>query len=253
MKRKREVEEGGRPSRPRPAQHSLDCDQALETKKMTVDAVEGINSAIGKMDSCLLADYIAQRTKKFGGDLSLVELGDMHIPESAILDTSDWNQDRLARALPSFLTHIARQNGRSTNLSVAPTTEGSPHTIVLTGAALRAAELSRVLREFQGKEATVAKLFAKHIKLKDAVEFVQKTRINIGVGTPSRIIDLLTERALNFDHLERVIIDCSFLDQKKRNIFDMRETQQPLMHLLNRPELRSHYTSIESPVRLAFY
>lgn len=36
----------------------------------------------------------------------------------------------------------------------------------------------------------VAKLFAKHIKLKDAIEFVKKTRMNFGVGTPSRLMDL---------------------------------------------------------------
>ena len=64
---------------------------------------------------------------------------------------------------------------------------------------------------FQTKELVVAKLFAKHIKLKDAIEYVRKTwyvrklfipanlqpcntnwtSICIGVGTPSRIIDLL--------------------------------------------------------------
>lgn len=37
----------------------------------------------------------------------------------------------------------------------------------------------------------MAKLFAKHIKLKEAIETVKKTRINIGVGTPQRIFDLL--------------------------------------------------------------
>ncbi len=56
----------------------------------------------------------------------------------------------------------------------------------------------------------VAKLFAKHIKLREAVDYVKKTRyfssfpplgtrysganpsrMGIGVGTPSRIIDLL--------------------------------------------------------------
>lgn len=38
----------------------------------------------------------------------------------------------------------------------------------------------------------VAKLFAKHIKLKDAIEFVKKTRMNFGVGTPSRLLDLFS-------------------------------------------------------------
>lgn len=37
----------------------------------------------------------------------------------------------------------------------------------------------------------VAKLFAKHIKLKEAMDMAKKTRMGIGVGTPQRIADLL--------------------------------------------------------------
>lgn len=94
--------------------------------------------------------------------------------------------------------------------------------------------------------------------------------MNIGVGTPSRIVDLLihgwsngmprthcslTHRLdeLSSDSLERVVIDCSFLDQKKRSILDMKETQQPLMQLLNREELKPRYSSAQAPVKLVFY
>lgn len=41
---------------------------------------------------------------------------------------------------------------------------------------LEAEEMLRALRKFQAKDAVVAKLFAKHIKLKDAATFVKKTR-----------------------------------------------------------------------------
>lgn len=40
----------------------------------------GIHLAIGRMDSALVADYVAQQSKRFGSDLSLVELEDRHIP-----------------------------------------------------------------------------------------------------------------------------------------------------------------------------
>ena len=36
--------------------------------------------------------------------------------------------------------------------------------------------LQRGLRIFQTKDSVVAKLFAKHIKLKDAIEYVRRTR-----------------------------------------------------------------------------
>lgn len=50
--------------------------------------------------------------------------------------------------------------------------------------------LHRVIRKFQTKEAVVAKLFAKHIKIKDAVKFLQSNRTGIAVGTPIRLNDL---------------------------------------------------------------
>jgi protein CMS1 len=49
----------------------------------------------------------------------------------------------------------------------------------------------RVIRRFQTKDATVAKLFAKHIKLDDATKFLQSNRTGIAVGTPIRLNDLV--------------------------------------------------------------
>jgi protein CMS1 len=43
------------------------------------------------------------------------------------------------------------------------------------------------------KDVTVGKLFAKHIKLKDSISFLKSTRIGIGIGTPSRLSDLMKE------------------------------------------------------------
>lgn len=50
---------------------------------------------------------------------------------------------------------------------------------------------TRSLREFQSPDARIAKLFAKHIKLKDAVSFLRSTRVGIAVGTPSRVRELV--------------------------------------------------------------
>lgn len=129
----------------------------------------------------------------------------------------------------------------------------------------------------------VAKLFAKHIKLKYAIEFVKKTRMNFGVGTPSRLMDLfsagncphhhvpfpnsvfstLKKRsqahhpmypgALSFDKLERIVIDTSYIDLKKRGIFDMAETQKPLIQLLNNEDLKSRYKGNDNRVTLMLY
>lgn len=44
--------------------------------------------------------------------------------------------------------------------------------------------------------------------------------------------------ALSASHLERIVIDASHIDQKKRGIMDMKETQVPLVQLLARKDIK---------------
>lgn len=48
-------------------------------------------------------------------------------------------------------------------------------------------------------------------------------------------------------------MDFSHIDQKKRGILDMKETQQPLMQLLNRGELKSRFGGGHDGLDLFFY
>ena len=64
---------------------------------------------------------------------------------------------------------------------------------------------------------------------------------------------LIETGALSITKLERVVIDATHIDLKKRGIFDMRETQEPLMLLLNRPELKARYSDDKDTVRIMLY
>jgi protein CMS1 len=55
------------------------------------------------------------------------------------------------------------------------------------------------------------------------------------------------------EHLERIVIDASHIDQKKRGILDMPETQEPLITLLNRKELKERYSLKDKGIQLIFY
>lgn len=93
--------------------------------------------------------------------------------------------------------------------------------------------------------------------------------MGFGVGTPGRLIDLLNAGtsslaqaqninlkhtgALSLENVMRVVVDCSHVDQKKRGVFDMIETQRPLVRLLNRRDLKSRYGSDGEKVRLMLY
>ncbi|KAF2208249.1 hypothetical protein CERZMDRAFT_114759 [Cercospora zeae-maydis SCOH1-5] len=230
--------------------------QDIDDSALDVD--KGINTAIAQMDSQLMADYLAQRTKRFQPDLSLVEAEDWRLSESSIADSTSFEKDRVTDNLPEFLGHFAvnksgKKGSKGDGVSWAPKEKGSPHTLVVTGAGLRAADLTRTLRKFQTKDAKVAKLFAKHIKMEEAVQQLKKDRINIGVGTPQRIMDLLDDGALSAAKLDRIVVDASHIDQKKRGVLDMKELQIPLMKLIMRKEFKEKYGSGDGKIELLFY
>ena len=261
QKRKRATESDAQSTSKRAAKRK----KTKAPKDIVDDALDeelGVNHALAHMNSQLLADHLLQRTKRFHDDLSLVELEDLALPASAITDTTSFTDSRTTDQFPKFLETFADSTGTSTKtatkkkkqkLSQAATEKGSPHTLVIAGAGLRAADLTRTLRPYQTKESQVAKLFAKHIKLKEAVEMCKKTRMGIGVGTPQRLIDLLEDGALSVENLERVVVDASHIDVKKRGILDMRETQGPLMKVLCREEFREKFGKEEGGVELLFF
>lgn len=59
--------------------------------------------------------------------------------------------------------------------------------------------------------------------------------------------------ALAVDRLERIVIDASYIDQKKRGILEMKETQVPLTQWLGRKELKDRYVAEKDKIELIFY
>lgn len=126
------------------------------TEDNELDVLAGINNAFSHMDNQLLADYIAQRTRKYESDLSSIELEDKYIPGrlshvggfvkliklsgNAIQDTTSWDKPRTLGNLSSFLEKFS---GNSTKLWSASKKNGAPHTIIVTAAGLRAADTAR--------------------------------------------------------------------------------------------------------------
>lgn len=49
-----------------------------------LDLEKGVNTAIKNLDSHLLADYIAQKTKRFDDNLTVVELEERRIPGTSL-------------------------------------------------------------------------------------------------------------------------------------------------------------------------
>lgn len=132
-----------------------------------LDLEAGVNMAFVRMDPQLLADHVARQTKRFGTDLSSVELSDLYISANAVRDTTDFTKVRVKESLPDFLEEFAAGPDEKDEKAVekarkrlgdAPPKVGAPHTIIVAGAGLRAADLVRATRKFQKKGNVVSKL-----------------------------------------------------------------------------------------------
>ncbi|KAI6779997.1 uncharacterized protein J7T54_007473 [Emericellopsis cladophorae] len=198
------------------------------------DTELGVNTLFAKMDNQLLADYLAQKLTRFGSDLSPIEISDLTLPDN----------------LPLFIEQFT---DKPDSLSRPQRKKGLPHTLIVAGAGLRAADLTRAVKKFQGKDNLVAKLFAKHIKIEEQVNFLKNKKTGIGVGTPARLADLIDNGALSLENLQRIIVDASHIDQKKRGVIDMKDTMMPLARFLTKDQIKSRYGAEEKPVDLLFF
>ena len=151
-----------------------------------------VNEAIRHLDNILLSDHFAKQIKRHLGDLSTVELDQKYLPSTAFLNTSAFDASRKQSTLPEYIKKFTL--GGEDELKDTTGATSSPHTLVIASSGIRAADLtrfgelktcvfpialtsiSRSLRVYQSDEAAVAKLFAKHIKLADSMDYVKKTR-----------------------------------------------------------------------------
>ena len=81
-------------------------------------------------------------------------------------------------------------------LSQRPKSPGAPTLLYIAGAALRVADVTRVLKDKRlrgDKGGDIAKLFAKHFKLQEHVAYLKRSKIGSAAGTPGRIGKLLCE------------------------------------------------------------
>ncbi|KAK7043660.1 Protein cms1 [Paramarasmius palmivorus] len=141
-----------------------------------------------------LSEYLWSMARKTFTDLSELELEDLRIPESSIADTTAWTGPRTLDQLAAFIMKVLP--ALHTRLSQKSKSNGAPTLIFVTGAALRVADVTRILKSKQlrgEKGGEVAKLFAKHFKLSEHVAYLKRTKVGAAVGTPGRLGKLLCD------------------------------------------------------------
>ncbi|KAF9562165.1 hypothetical protein CPC08DRAFT_749593 [Agrocybe pediades] len=204
----------------------------------TVEKSEGLTSA---QPPHQLSSYLASMQAKSFPKLSALELEDLRIPESAIVDTTSWTSSRTLDELVEFITKVLPS--LRLRLAQKSKSNGAPTLIYVAGAALRVADVTRVLKnnKLQGdKGGDVAKLFAKHFKLSQHVSYLKRTKIGAAAGTPGRLGKLLNETvsdALSVSALSHIILDVTYKDPKNRSLLDIPETRDEVFQTVLNNEL----------------
>ncbi|KAF8969801.1 U3-containing 90S pre-ribosomal complex subunit-domain containing protein [Flammula alnicola] len=191
------------------------------------ETIETVDYSMAAQSPHDLSAYLASMQTKSFPKLSAIEMDDLRIPETSIADTTAWTGPRTLDQLVDFITKILPS--LHVRLSQKSKSNGAPTLLYIAGAALRVADVTRVLKnkKLQGeKGGDVAKLFAKHFKLAEHVAYLKRTKIGAAVGTPGRLGKLLNEtESLNVSALSHIILDITFKDAKTRNLFDIPETR----------------------------
>ncbi|KAJ2013365.1 hypothetical protein GGI06_003841 [Coemansia sp. S85] len=119
------------------------------------------------------------------------------------------------------LAKTAVSTGKSKNKVM----HGAPQVLVICSSALRVVDLVKRLRPVSKRG--VLKLFSRHIKIADQQKALKTTAVDVAVGTPNRILKLMTGGELKVNRLRLVVIDC-WQDDKMRVVIDMDDTRKDL-------------------------
>ncbi|CAF1143366.1 unnamed protein product [Adineta steineri] len=114
----------------------------------------------------------------------------------------------------------------------------APVVLIIAQSALRCIELGKILKNsshIPSKLSTFHYLFAKHKKLSEQIELINKptTFFNIIIGTPKRVDDILDgATGLNLKRLKFVLIDWNYQNIKQQRLIDLNQLKTELCHLL---------------------
>ncbi|KAF8633708.1 hypothetical protein AX17_004366 [Amanita inopinata Kibby_2008] len=196
-------------------------------KRKLVESTQSAELSIANQSTNELSHYLSSLQVKVFSTMSSLELEGILIPESSMADTMAWTGPRTLDNLVEFIMKMLPT--LHIRLGQKSKHNGSPTLLFIAGAALRVADITRVLKDkkLRGeKGGEVAKLFAKHFKQSEHVAYLKRTKIGAAVGTPGRVGKLLCDTdALSVSALSHIILDVTHLDAKKRSLLDIPETR----------------------------
>ena len=118
----------------------------------------------------------------------------------------------------AVLTAMPRFKKLVKNKSLASGIKGCPLVVIITISAVRATDIvSSISKQFHCK---IAKLFAKHIKIQQQIDYLLSQEYPIAIGTPNRLNKLIELGALSLSKSRIVLID-TYTDKKDFSVMTL--------------------------------
>ncbi|XP_066455271.1 protein CMSS1 isoform X2 [Eleutherodactylus coqui] len=154
---------------------------------------------------------------------SVIEMEELRLPDNCFVKEND-----LSHTLSSYLREVCPKWSK---LSKNHTEKRSVLLLIVCSSAHRTLELIRLIKAFRG-DTKIMKLFAKHIKIKDQIKWLETNVVHLGAGTPGRIKALIEQDGLSLQSLKYLILDWNWRDQKLRRMADIPEVKKETAELL---------------------
>lgn len=219
--------------------------------KMELDTQQKKNISLEESPE-VIAEFINSKISRKHSNLSALELSELYFTKNDIRSTSDFTK---LRTLDNLLEYINqrfknmlpgkqpksknnKKNKKKGEEEVAgKDDEGRDHQAeadrkfiaIVSMSALRACDVHRATKELNGSSL---KLINKN-KLDVDLKLVKSTRSRVLCCTPGRLQKVLKspESQLQKEEVKIILVDNSYLDQKKQNIWDIKETFEVLKDL----------------------
>jgi hypothetical protein len=122
----------------------------------------------------------------------------------------------------------------------------SPMVVIICMSARRAVQ---VLKELAPFNVRAVKLFAKHITIEEQKDQMESASFGFAVGTPHRILTLVQQGAMSFDHTQCIVLD-TFLNTKNFAVYTLPDTVTHTQQLLK--ECIQPECNLRTDLRVAF-
>ncbi|CAX45032.1 conserved hypothetical protein [Candida dubliniensis CD36] len=216
--------------------------------KMEIDIESKKNLSLEENPE-IIAEFINNKIRRKNPNLSALELTELYFNKSEIRSTSDFkdtrNLDNLSKYINSRFKNMlpkgAKKDKKKNNKkgkkeeydsnkdSESDNKEERKFIAIVSMSAIRACDIHRATKDLVGSSIKLINKNKLHVDLK----LVKSTRSRVLCCTPGRLSKVLNseESGLSKDEIKIVIIDNSYLDTKKQNIWDIKETFEALKEL----------------------